>query len=121
MFEYRPVSKPQHGRRKKKRGQHTEVTQAVRNEIDRRSREIWNVNIRCCERCGTIHNLTAAHIVNASQYGSGSDPANLIQLCGTHGFGGCHDWADNTAAGRKWKKEYAEFLQNYYKERGRET
>lgn len=107
------VPKPSHGRNKPLRRNHTAITQKVRNECDRRSMEVWGTNIPCCERCGALE-YTAAHIQAASQYGSGGVPWNIINLCGTHGTKGCHDWADNTAAGRKYMKQKAIELKKYY-------
>lgn len=119
MGDYRPVPKPQHSRAKKKRGDHTAVTDKVRKEIARRSMERFGYNVRCCERCGNTRDLTAAHMQNASQYGSGGDPWNVALLCGTHGIkGSCHDWADNTAEGREWKFAFAVELLEYYEEKG---
>jgi hypothetical protein len=52
--------------------------------------------------------------------GSGGDPANIVNLCGTHGMGGrdgkggCHDFCDNTAAGREWKIQKRAELLAYY-------
>lgn len=107
-----------HKRNKPKRGDYTKVTAAVRKEVDRRSMERWHSNVACCERCGTIHNLTKAHIQNASQMGSGSDPRNIMNLCGTHGWtGSCHDYCDNVRAGLVFKRQYGEFLQQYYTEK----
>lgn len=113
--DWNPVPKPKFGRGKPKRGDRTAVTDAVRKEIARRSMERWNTNVRCCERCGAIRNLTAAHMENASQGGSGSEPWNIALLCGTHGLAGsCHDWSDNTTEGRDWKVNFAAELLEYY-------
>lgn len=102
---------------KDKRGDHTKVSDKVRKEVNRRSMELFDTNVAVCERCGTTRNLSKAHIVNASQGGSGKDPANIMNLCGTHGMKGtCHDWADNTKEGRVWKKQYGAMLRLYYSE-----
>lgn len=105
-----------HKRSAPKRGDITRVTPNVRKEVNRRSMEMLGASVPVCERCGTTQNLTKAHIVNASQGGPGGDPANIINLCGTHGMKGtCHDWADNTKDGRKWKEQYGKMLRKYYK------
>lgn len=83
--------------------------------------ELWDSDIPLCEKCGYARDLTKAHILNASQGGSGSDPANILNLCGSHGIGGrdgrggCHDKSDNTAAGRTWKVAQGEKLAEYYR------
>lgn len=105
-----------HKRGNPKRGDITKVTPNVRKEVNRRSMELTGSTEPVCERCGTTKNLTKAHIINASQGGPGNDPANIINLCGTHGMKGtCHDWADNTIEGRKWKERYGKMLRKYYK------
>lgn len=105
-----------HKRSAPKRGDYTKVTANVRKEVNRRSMELLGATVPVCERCGTTMNLTKAHIVNASQGGPGGDPSNIINLCGTHGMKGtCHDWADNTKAGREWKEQYGKMLRKYYK------
>ena len=102
---------------KPKRGDITKVTPQVRAEVNRRSMELLDVDIPVCERCGTSKNLTKAHGIDASQGGSGRDPANIMNLCGTHGMAGtCHNWADNTREGRLWKKQYGAMLKLYYSE-----
>lgn len=107
--------KPSHKRFKKKRGNHTAVTDKVRKEVARRSMERFNINVPCCEICGTTRMLTAAHLVNASQYGSGGVPWNIAYICGTHGWTDtCHHRIDNTAEGREWKLNYAIELVEYY-------
>lgn len=104
-----------HKRSAPKRGDLTKVTANVRKEVNRRSMELIGANYPVCERCGTTHNLTKAHIINASQGGPGNDPSNIMNLCGTHGMKGtCHDWADNTIEGRKWKYHYGRILRKYY-------
>lgn len=114
-FGYNPAPKPEHKRGKPKRGQYTAVTDRVRKEVKRRSMEALGYSIPGCERCGAIHDLTTAHIENASQYGAGGVPWNIILICGTHGMKGtCHDWADNTRPGRAWKVEQEGRLREYY-------
>lgn len=108
---------PDHKRNSRLRRQVTETTDDVRQEVDRRSMEILGTDIPCCERCGTPKLLTKAHIIARSALGPGYDPANIINLCGTHGFKGtCHDWADNNFDGRIWKKQYGAMLKLYYAE-----
>ena len=120
-FGFNPVAKPSHGRNKQKRKDVTKVTDKVRKEIARRSMELLEIDIAGCEHCGYTRDLCAAHMDNASQMGSGSEPWNVAYLCGSHGIGGfngkggCHDWADNTKAGREWKEQYGKMLRKYYK------
>lgn len=117
MFEYRPVSKAsqtQHNRLKKKRGQHTAITQKVRREVERRSG-------KRCERCGRsrAYSFEMAHLTNASQYGSGSEPFNIALLCGPRvNSGTCHQWVDETREGREWKQKKRLELIKYYETKG---
>lgn len=109
------VPKPSFGRNKPKRGSYTNVTDKVRKEIERRSMELWNSTVPCCEHCGRIDMLCAAHMENASQYGSGGVPWNIMLICGTHGWTDrCHHWADNTLPGRTWKEGKIIELREYY-------
>jgi hypothetical protein len=106
-----------HKRHNRLRGAITKVTGEVRAEVNRRSMELMGTDIAVCERCGTSKNLSKGHIVEAAHMGPGYDPANIMNLCGTHGFKGtCHDWADNEFAGRQWKKQYGAMLRLYYSE-----
>jgi hypothetical protein len=106
-----------HQRGSMKRGDATKVTWEVRQEVNRRSMELRGTDIPCCEKCGTTKNLTKAHIVNASQGGLGYDPANIMNLCGTHGLTDtCHHKSDNSYTGRQWKKQYGAMLRLYYSE-----
>ncbi|MNN38903.1 hypothetical protein D3C81_1529220 [compost metagenome] len=106
-----------HKREKRLRGSITRVTPNVRSEVNRRSMELLGADIPVCERCGSPHNLSKAHIKEASHLGPGYDPANIMNLCGTHGMKGtCHDWADNTMEGRAYKKQYGAMLRLYYSE-----
>lgn len=50
-------------RRKPKAGDITKVTPKVRNEVNRRSMELLNVDVPVCERCGSMKNLSKAHVV----------------------------------------------------------
>jgi hypothetical protein len=119
-FELNAAPKPQHKRAKPKRGDSTKITNAVREEVNRRSMERMGTDVPVCERCGYFKDLTKAHLSNASQGGSGGVPWNIIQLCGSHGIGGhngkggCHDWADNTLEGREWKEQQLTRLTIYY-------
>lgn len=102
---------------KPKRGDVTKVTPQVRQEVNRRSMELLDVDIPVCERCGTSKNLSKGHILEAAHMGPGSIPWNIMNLCGTHGWKDtCHDWADNTREGRLWKKQYGAMLKLYYSE-----
>lgn len=117
MQAYSKAYQTRKTRRKPKRGDATKVTPQVRHEVNRRSMELLDVDIPCCERCGTSRNLSKGHILEASHMGPGYIPWNIMNLCGTHGWKGtCHDWADNTREGRLWKKEYGAMLQLYYTE-----
>lgn len=105
-----PVPKPNHKRRKPKRGQRTKITQAVRREVLERSEGK-------CERCGkhSSWGMEMAHLEQASQGGSGGDKANVVLLCGPSvQTGTCHNFADYTADGREWRKAKREELQQYY-------
>lgn len=103
-----------HKRNKPKRGDYTRITDAVRKEVDRRSMEKWRSELPCCEVCGKTNFICKGHLQNASQMGSGSDPRNIFNVCGTHGTEGCHDYCDNHPAGRKFKEQYAVILKDYY-------
>ncbi|MDH2334255.1 hypothetical protein [Paenibacillus polymyxa] len=114
-----PYSKKQQTsskRVKKKRGNHTAITSAVREEVDRRASE--HTGYVVCERCGVSRPalwFEKAHLVNASQYGSGSEPWNIANLCGPRSESGtCHQFADDTAAGRAWKMSKRNELIDYY-------
>ena|SRR5690625_4146786 len=102
--------KPNHKRRVPKRGTRTRITQAVRDEVLRRSEGR-------CERCGRsqAYAFEMAHLQQASQGGSGSDPANIALLCGPSvNTGTCHNFADYTAEGREWRMEKRKELIEYY-------
>lgn len=106
------VPKPSHGRYKPKAGQRTKITQKVREEVVRRSQ-------KRCERCGrsTAYAFEMAHLINASQLGSGKEPWNIALLCGpSTQTGTCHHWADSTKEGREWRKQFRERLKSYYVE-----
>lgn len=106
------VPKPNFPRRKPKRGGITRITQKARNEVLKRSEGK-------CERCGrtTAYAFEISHLVQASQGGSGSDPANLVLLCGPSvNSGTCHHFADYTAEGRKWRMNKRKELVSYYEQ-----
>ena len=106
------VPKPNHKRRVPKRRSKTRITQAVREEVLERSEGK-------CERCGITraYAFEMAHLINASQGGSGNDPANVILLCGPSvNTGTCHNFADYTATGREWRlNKHKELKQHYAK------
>jgi len=111
--EWNPANKPKHNRRVQKRGDLTRISAKARKEVIRRSGGR-------CERCGRsqAYAFEVSHLVNASQLGSGSDPANLALLCGpSTNTGTCHHFADKTAKGREWKMMYRKKLQEYYRKR----
>ncbi|WP_243299122.1 HNH endonuclease [Bacillus litorisediminis] len=106
----RAVPKPRHRRRVPKRGNVTKITQKVRKEVMRRSEGK-------CERCGKsqAYSFEMAHLKQASQGGRGDEPWNIALLCGPSvNTGTCHNFADYTAEGRKWRMEKREELYKYY-------
>jgi len=103
--------KPNHKRRVPKRGTRTRITQKARNEVYDR------VGYRHCERCkrSQAYAFEVAHLIQASQGGSGDDPANLALLCGpSTDSRTCHHFADYTAEGREWRMEKRKELIEYY-------
>lgn len=112
--EFNPVRKPTYKRSKPKRGNLTKITPKVRAEVKRRSQGK-------CERCGrsTAYAFEMAHLIQASQGGSGREPWNIALLCGPSvNSGTCHHFADYTAEGREWRKAKREELELYYEKRG---
>lgn len=106
--------KPNHKRNKRKRGNITRITKEVNDEVLERSEGL-------CERCGTgsAWAFERAHLIKASQGGRGDHPAYIVLLCGPSvNTGTCHNFADYTAAGRKWRAEKHEELKRYYEEVG---
>ncbi len=104
------VPKPQHKRRVPKRKNITKITQKVRDEVKRRSEGK-------CERCSrtVAYSFEMAHLEQASSLGSGSDPANVVLLCGPSvNSGTCHHFADYTKKGREWRKQKKQELEGYY-------
>ena len=98
-------------RLKPKQGQYTKITAKARREVYERSQ-------KRCERCGRsqCYAFEVAHLTNASQRGSGSNPANLVLLCGPKvNSATCHHWADSTSEGREWKMKKRAELERYYK------
>ncbi|MEK3788776.1 hypothetical protein [Paenibacillus sp. FSL K6-1230] len=116
IYGFNPAPKPAHKRNRKKKGNHTAITAAVREEVDRRASE--HLGYLTCERCGRSRPamwFEKAHLINASQYGSGSEPWNIANLCGPRSeTGTCHQWVDDTAAGRDWKLQKRNELIQYY-------
>ncbi|MET3700155.1 hypothetical protein SAMN05877753_12211 [Bacillus oleivorans] len=107
----RAVPKPRHKRRVPKRGNLTKITQKVRKEVLRRSGGK-------CERCGKsqAYSFEMAHLKQASQGGSGSEPWNVALLCGPSvNSDTCHHFADYTAEGREWRKTKRAELERLYK------
>lgn len=111
--KFSPYSKEQQlksNRNKPKRGNLTKITQKVRREVEERSEGK-------CERCGRINAycFEMAHLQNASQLGSGSEPWNVALLCGPKvNTGTCHNIADETKEGKEWKQAYREKLKKLY-------
>lgn len=107
---FSPAPKPTYGRRKPKAGQRTRITEKVRKEVARRSQ-------KRCERCGRsrAYAFEMAHLINASQLGSGAEPWNVALLCGPSvNSGTCHHYVDSTKAGREWKQQFRDRLIKYY-------
>ena len=93
-----------------KAGHLTRITKEVREEVLERSEGK-------CERCGRsrAYAFEMAHLVNASQGGRGDDPANVVLLCGPSvNTGTCHNFADYTVEGRKWKLNKRKELRAHY-------
>lgn len=104
------VPKPQHKRGKPKRGERTKITPAVRREVLERSGG-------ACERCGRTraYSFEMAHLIQASQGGSGAEPWNVVLLCGPSvNTGTCHNFADYTAVGREWRIQKRKELMRRY-------
>lgn len=112
-----PVPKPTYGRNKQKRGNHTKITDKCSREVHRRSSEV-NGRITC-EFCGTTApriRFERAHLINASQYGSGNEPWNIADVCGPRTESGtCHQIIDDTALGKRIKEQKRLELIEYYK------
>jgi 5-methylcytosine-specific restriction endonuclease McrA len=110
-LDFNPCPKPSHKRGKPRRGQFTRITQKVRQEVLERSEGR-------CERCGRSqsYSFEMGHLINASQGGSGSEPWNIALLCGPSvNSGTCHNWADYTEDGRRWRLAFRERLEKKYK------
>lgn len=116
MLGHYPTPKPSYGRRKQKRGRHTAITDKCGKEVIRRASEANGYPI--CERCGCSrpkHWFERAHLINASQYGSGGQPWNIALLCSPNTtIGTCHHFADKTADGREWSLQKRAELIEYY-------
>lgn len=110
LGNYHPVPKPSHKRRKPKQKDITKITPNVRKEVLRRSEGK-------CERCGRSqsYSFEMSHLQQASQLGSGSEPWNIVLLCGPSvNSGTCHHFADYTAEGRKWRQQKRQELMKEY-------
>src|SRR5699024_11670556 len=106
---------PNHKRRVPLRRNHTRITLTVTNEVMYRSEG----KCECCGRTNA-YAFERAHLINASQGGSGSDPANIVWLCGPSvNSGTCHHWADSTAEGREWRKKKRKELIIIYERKNR--
>lgn len=116
-FGFNPVSKPSHERNKQKRGKHTAITDKCSTEVHRRSGD--HTGRDTCELCGTVSPrnwFERAHIVNASQYGSGGEPWNIALVCGPKTeTGTCHQIIDETRLGKRIKEQKQLELIEYYK------
>ncbi|OBZ08902.1 hypothetical protein A8L34_22375 [Bacillus sp. FJAT-27264] len=114
-FGFHPVPKPAHKRGKRKQGQETAITIKVDKEIYRRASE---AGYTVCEHCGCSvprFRFERCHMLNASQYGTGRAPWNVVILCGPRNDNGsCHHWADETVEGRDWKARKQAELYLYY-------
>lgn len=116
-FGFHPVAKPSHGRNKTKRGKHTAISDKCSTEVHRRSASRDGVDT--CEFCGTTKPrnwFERAHLVNASQYGSGNEPWNIALVCGPKTeTGTCHQIIDETALGKMVKLRKRAELIDYYR------
>src|SRR5690625_1045032 len=109
-FNPQPKSGIKHKRIKPLRRNVTRITKEVSDEVMRRSGGV-------CERCGRsrAYAFERSHLVQASRGGSGSDPANIVLLCGpSTNTGTCHNFADYTAKGREWRMKKRKELIEYY-------
>lgn len=114
---FNPVPKPTHGRNKPKRGNYTAISDKCSREVHRRSGKQTGVDT--CEFCKTTRPrnwFERAHLVNASQYGSGGEPWNIALVCGPKTeTGTCHQIIDETALGKRIKEQKRIELIEYYK------
>ena len=119
MSTFKSFPKPTtHKRIKPKRGRHTAITDKCSNEVKRRASEGNPEGYVICEFCGCSRpavRFERAHLINASQYGSGGQPWNLAYVCGPKTVTGtCHQILDETEKGRERKmKKRAEFIEYY--------
>lgn len=105
-----PKINPNHKRRVPKRRNVTRITKEVRVEVLERSEGK-------CERCGRSRSYAfeMSHLKSAAHGGSGSNPANIVLLCGPSvNYGTCHNWADSTKEGRKWRMQKRKELIEIY-------
>jgi len=108
MFDYRPVPKPAHKRSAKTSKQRGSISPAVRKEVETRSGDR-------CERCGKhksqVWALEMAHITRRWKVEGATTANDLARLCGpSTDSTTCHHFADYTAEGRAWLKEFGESL-----------
>lgn len=115
VFGFHPVQKPKHKRVSRTQAQETKITAKVTAEVYRRA-SVDDYHI--CEHCGCSRPkfwFERCHMINASQYGTGRAPWNVLLLCGpSTQQGTCHHWADKTIEGRDWKAAKQAELFIYY-------
>lgn len=104
MFTYNPVPKSQHKRRKLTRRQRSELSAKETQRLYERSGGV-------CERCDRSRAHHRAHLERRWKSERKPTAEDFAHLCVT-----CHEWADRTAEGRKWLKEFGLSLR-----RGREN
>src|SRR5690606_22845787 len=109
MFELRAVPKPSHKRNKPTRKQRGVISPSVTLKLYERSKGI-------CERCYRSKGQERAHTLRRWRIKGKTTLEDLAHLCVT-----CHDWADETAEGRKFLHQFryrmyvnAGRLQEYY-------
>lgn len=116
LFEHNPVAKPSHRRNKPKRGRHTAITDKCSKEVIRRASEVNGYPV--CERCGCSipkNWFERCHLINASQYGEGGQPWNIVLLCSPNtDKDTCHYFSDKTSEGKEWNMQKRAELIDYY-------
>ena len=90
----RPVPKPKHKRRVRKRGNASKYSTAVRLTIIERDKGF-------CVRCGALYD-DIHHIIFRSAGGKGTVD-NGVCVCRR-----CHAWAHSCREGREWFERYRE-------------
>ena len=111
-MQYSKAQQLKSKRIKPKQADLTRITNKARQEVYRRSEGL-------CERCGRHSNwgMQVAHLHSAGQLGSGSQPWNLVLLCGpSTDSDTCHYFADSTKKGREWRQTKRKELIKYYGE-----